>query len=149
MKKHFVKFLKEWKPSYATYWVHIEVPPVNLSQTLDHTPALQKSIKGLGYPRFFIIYDGLELEFSSLEEIEHYIQILSKKNLPTTLSLTKIRKDLTPKIVSFEPYRSQWYVGPNKHWLSRLPAKFKPWSFREGLVKYLKTCLKNFKKEIA
>ncbi|GAL76230.1 hypothetical protein JCM19275_636 [Nonlabens ulvanivorans] len=46
---------------------------------------------------------------------------MARKLLPTTMELSSKR-----------PGRK----GPNSHWLSRLPAKTKPWKYREKLIKY-------------
>ena len=46
---------------------------------------------------------------------------MAKKLLPTSIELSTKRTGSK---------------GPNSHWLSRLPAKTKPWKYREKLIKY-------------
>jgi hypothetical protein len=51
------------------------------------------------------------------------IEVLARNPLPTTRQLSSERGTT---------------LGPNKHWLSRLPAKAKPLRFRRKLVTYLR-----------
>jgi hypothetical protein len=50
--------------------------------------------------------------------------------MPTSLQLTK--------------QRDAGY-GPNGHWLSRLPAKLKPWKNRKKIIPIIEDGLKQFK----
>jgi hypothetical protein len=61
------------------------------------------------------------------------IETLGKKLLPTTIRLAKDRGG---------------ELGPKSHWLSKLPAKAKPWRYREKAVKYLLRSLADFEKEL-
>jgi len=58
--------------------------------------------------------------FVSPQEIEHAIDVLSRKILPSPRELGRP------------------YMAVNSHWLSRLHASFKPWKVRQELVKRLK-----------
>nr|WP_042296787.1 hypothetical protein [Nonlabens ulvanivorans] len=65
--------------------------------------------------------DGFRFSFTSEAQFEEFKTIMARKLLPTTMELSSKR-----------PGRK----GPNSHWLSRLPAKTKPWKYREKLIKY-------------
>ncbi|WP_421701439.1 hypothetical protein [Aliiroseovarius sp.] len=69
-------------------------------------------------------FDGVDLRFAMPQELDHFIDVLSRNPLPSGRSLAP-----------------ECPVGrPNKHWLSRLPAKAKPWKFRQRLCSYLMDC---------
>jgi len=71
-----------------------------------------------------IHFDGINLRFSMPQELDHFIDIMSKNPLPSARSLAP-----------------ECAIGrPNRHWLSRLPAKAKPWKFRKRLCLYLLEC---------
>lgn len=149
MKKRKITYTKDFLSSPATYWVHFEQEAFDGFKDTQFKPPIPSPIKGLGYARFWVEYHDLKLVFASLAELQHTIEILSQKNLPTTTSLSKKRNAQSPKMVSFNPERNQWTVGPNKHWLSRLPSECKSWKFRQGLVDYLRISLKEFIKKTA
>ncbi len=65
-----------------------------------------------------------DLQFSAPAQLDHFIEILSTKPLPTSRSLSS--KRCLP-------------VGPNAHWLSRLAASLKSSRARERLVDSLTT----------
>lgn len=65
-----------------------------------------------------------ELQFSSPAQLEHCIQVLAAKPLPTTRQLSAKRGAS---------------VGPNGHWLSRLPARLKSPRRRERVVETLRS----------
>ena len=82
-------------------------------------PPMPHAIPGKGWPVWVIEHRGRELLFASPEEIDHAIDILGRKILPTTRDLG-------------QPWRAV-----NSHWLSRLHSSFKPWKVRQELVKRL------------
>lgn len=68
-------------------------------------------------------FDGVNLRFAMPQELDHFIGVLSQNPLPSGRSLAP-----------------ECALGrPNRHWLSRLPTKAKPWKFRQRLCKYLET----------
>ncbi|HVY90982.1 MAG TPA: hypothetical protein VG942_19090 [Hyphomonadaceae bacterium] len=105
--------------SPLTPWVHTGVDGPYWKATM-FDPPMPRPVHGKGYPVWFVDHRGRSLVFASPEEIEHAIDILSRKILPVTRDLGK-------------PYRAV-----NSHWLSRLHSSFKPWKVREQLVKRLK-----------
>ena len=117
MKKHWIEYSDEWHPGPMSYWVHIETGGDWHSST-NHEPPLPGPKPGKGYPQFFVEFDGFTFDFASLDELRVCISTLGQKLLPTTKRLSQERRG---------------GMGPNSHWLSRLPAKTKPWRYR-GLV---------------
>jgi hypothetical protein len=65
----------------------------------------------------------VDLQFSSLAQLDHFIEVMEAKPLPTSRQLSKKR---------------ELPVGPNSHWLSRLPAKLKAPKERTKLVSRLR-----------
>jgi len=101
-----------------TPWAHRGVDgPYWRATVFD--PPLPKPVHGKGYPVWFVDHRGRTLVFASPEEIEHVIDVLSRKILPSPREL------------------GQAYLAVNSHWLSRLHASFKPWKVRQELVKRL------------
>ncbi|MCF6221839.1 MAG: hypothetical protein L3J65_12070 [Robiginitomaculum sp.] len=110
--------------SPLSYWVHI---PLDASKNIycaeldwmDFKPPFLRRIPVKGYPYLIIRVTGFNIEFASLVEVQHCLDILSQKNMPTTMALSKKRAT---------------GVGPNGHWLSRWPANLKSWSKRQKIV---------------
>ncbi|WP_412565599.1 hypothetical protein [Thalassobius sp. MITS945101] len=68
-------------------------------------------------------FHGVDLRFAFPQELDHFLEILEQKHLPSGFSLLP----------------GQQLVGrPNNHWLSRLPAKAKRWKFRQQLCVFLR-----------
>lgn len=65
----------------------------------------------------------VDLQFSSLAQLDHFIQVMAAKPLPTSRQLSRKR---------------ELPVGPNSHWLSCLPAKLKSSKARCKLVSNLR-----------
>jgi len=102
-----------------TPWVHKGVDAMYWTATV-FDPPMPKATLGKGWPVWVVEHRGRELVFASPEEIEHAIDVLSRKILPSPRELGKA------------------YLSVNSHWLSRLHASFKPWKVRQELVKRLK-----------
>ena len=64
---------------------------------------------------------GVELVFTSPAELDTYVDVMSRKPLPSSRALSR-----------------GFPMGPNSHWLSRLPKKAKSVKHRETAVKYLR-----------
>jgi hypothetical protein len=73
-------------------------------------------------------------EFASLAEVRVCIEVPSRKVLPTTIRLTE--------------ERGRGGVGPNGHWLSRLPSRVLTWRYRERAVGYMRRALVEFEGEV-
>jgi hypothetical protein len=102
-----------------TPWVHRGVDASYWKATV-FDPPMPSPVHGKGYPVWFIDHRGRSLVFASRQEIEHVIDILSRKILPSPREL------------------GQPYLAVNSHWLSRLHTSFKPWKVRQELVKRLR-----------
>ena len=122
MKRHWIEYGPAWVDSPLSYWVHVEADDRPYYESERFDPPRPGPVPGRGYARLFVELDGVTLEFSSLAELDHLIEVLSRKALPTTRSLSA---------------RRPGGRGPNSHWLSRLPAKAKPWRYRQRAVRYL------------
>ena len=123
MKKYEIGYSDSWQSYPMAYWVHIEKDnPLWYAAEEFDPPAPKRDAQGM-YKIYKIEIDGFTFIFSSLEQLEYCIKVLSMKLLPTTIALSEKRPGS---------------MGPNSHWLSRLPARVKPWSYRQKAVKYLK-----------
>lgn len=115
------------------FWVHIEADgkPWYKSEAFD--PPLPRVIPGKGYALYFVEIDSALLWFSSLAELRVCIETLSQKALPTSTNLSQ--------------KRGAGY-GPSNHWLNRIPLRSMAWPYRRKVIKYLKTALADFEKQM-
>lgn len=116
---HFT-YEKDWRTAPVAFWVHVPVP--GTSEACD--PPAPVAIPHLGYAVLRVEFESHELQFSALAQLDHFIEVLSRKPLPTSRQLAALRN--LP-------------VGPNGHWLSRLPAELKSPRKRGKLVQVLGT----------
>ena len=114
---HFT-FEKDWRYAPLAFWVHIRQED-NVTTFVPPAPAI---VPHQGYPVLHVPFGEYDLQFSSGAQLAHCIEILSLKLLPTSRQLSA-RRGLP--------------VGPNGHWLSRLPARLKSSRNRAKLVKTL------------
>ena len=117
-----------------SFWVHIETDGKHWYESAAFDPPIPKAIPGRGWPIFYVEFDGFIFSFASLAEIDVCISTLSKKLLPTTRQLSAERGTM---------------MGPNRHWLSRLPKETKPWRYRQRAIRYLAAAREDFVKELA
>lgn len=115
----FFSFQEEWLRAPLAYWVHV---PVEGAGELCEPPA-PEPIPHKGYLYLHVEFETHELQFSAPEQLDHFIEVLARKPLPTSRQLSARRGAA---------------VGPNGHWLSRLPAKLKAPRTRLELVKALR-----------
>ena len=130
MKKWRIEYSAEYKPSPLSFWVHKHLDNDVWRLASKFEPGLPKAIPLKGFPVLWVDAFGVPLWFSSIEEVEHFLEVIGVKNMPTPLHLTKKRNAR---------------YGPNGHWLSRLPAQLKPWSKREKLIPIVKEGLSQLK----
>jgi len=130
MKKWRIEFTEEYKPSPLSFWVHKHLDNEVWPHAKQYEPALPTGIPTKGFPRLIVDALGVELDFASVEEVEHFLDIVSQKNMPASTQLSQ-KREVT--------------YGPNGHWLSSLPAKLKPWSKREKYIKTVEGGLGDFK----
>lgn len=111
---------EDWRYAPLAFWVHM---PVKGSVTMFEPPA-PEPVLHRGYVFLRVEFDEHELVFSSPAQLEHFVEVLSTRPLPTSRQLSS-RRGLP--------------VGPNGHWLSRLPAALKSPRKRDKLVQVLQT----------
>ena len=117
--KHHFTFEKDWRFAPVAFWVHIPVP----NTEREFAPPAPAPIPHKGYAFLHVEVDGVDLQFSAPAQLDHFIEVLSQKPLPTSRQLSS-KRGLA--------------VGPNGHWLSRLPANLKAPRAREKLVRMLR-----------
>ncbi len=119
MKKWRIEYREKYTKTPLSFWVHKHLDHEVWIYAKKFEPSLPKAIPGKGFPVLVVNALGVELEFSSIDEAEHFLSVISRKNMPTSTQLSRQRTDK---------------LGPNRHWLSRLPSKIKPWSKREKII---------------
>ena len=110
----------DWRDAPMAYWVHVPDP----TDPDSYTPPAPVRLSSRGFVFLRVEYGPHELVFSSPEQLEHCIAVLSTKPLPTTRALSAKRGT---------------GAGPNRHWLSRLPSELKSPAARFLLVRHLKS----------
>lgn len=108
----------DWRTAPLAFWVHV---PVAGSDT-ECVPSAPVGILHKGFMVLHVDAADVDLKFSSLAQLDHFIEVMGAKPVPTSRQLSRKRK--LP-------------VGPNSHWLSRLPAKLKAPKERAKLVSRL------------
>lgn len=132
MKRYWIDYQESEPDLPMTFWVHRAVDLVEVwSESTRFDPPRQPPVPGKGYPVFQVEFDGFIFAFASLAEIRECIKVLEQKLLPRTYDLSAERET---------------FMGPNSHWLSRLPAKTKRWKYRKGAVAYLRDVLADLEK---
>lgn len=136
MKNHWTQVQPSWKRSPMAFGGHIEQDgnPWYLAETFD--PPTTQPVVG-GYTIYFVEVDEFVCEFSSVEQLQRMIEMLSQKVLPTTLrlahdllgQLTELRmvpQKVLPTTQRLARERGGGAsTGPAKRWLSRLPGNVK------------------------
>lgn len=105
----------DWRTAPLAFWVH---GPVAGSDT-ECVPAAPVEVLHKGFMVLHVEAADVDLQFSSLAQLNHFIEVMAAKPLPTSRQLSRKR---------------ELPVGPNSHWLSRLPAKLKVPKERAKLV---------------
>lgn len=123
VKRCWIEYSDSWKHSPMAYWVHVESGELPWFDAEEFDPPAPSRVPGKGYPILYVEIDGFTFTFGSEAELDHCVEVLSQKLLPSSSGLTRMRGD--------DRY------GPNRHWISRLPAKVKAWKYREPAIQYL------------
>jgi hypothetical protein len=121
--KWYFEFAPDWRNEPMAYWVHVEDEDSPWLHASKFDPPAPKAITGKGFPILCVEIDDFLFRFSSPEQVEACIFTLSLKPLPSSLRLSAKRSH---------------NVGPNSHWLSRLPASIKSPKHRDKAVISLK-----------
>src|SRR5690606_18995523 len=132
MKRHWIEYQDSPPDGPMTYWVHRPVDTQHWYKATEFDPPRQPVVAARGYPLFNIEIDGFTFVFASLVEIQVCRETLGQKLLPRTI-------DLASKV-------DRWNckLGPNAHWLSRLPKDVKSWKYREKAVAYMQVAMRDF-----
>lgn len=118
LEYHFT-FEKDWRTAPLAFWVHVPVP----GAATECNPPAPEAVPRLGFRTLRVQFEEHELQFSSPAQLDHFIEVLASKPMPTSRQLSSKRG--LP-------------VGPNGHWLSRLPAALKSPRKREKLVQVMR-----------
>lgn len=125
----------EYNPVYTatplSFWVHSHMDHAVWIESSVFEPRLPEAIPGKGFPMLVVDAFGTELQFASIDEVDHFLDVIRQKNMPSTVALSKARGTIR---------------GPNTHWLSRLPAGLKPWAKREKLISLVERARLDFTK---
>lgn len=126
--KAHTEFRRDWRAAPLAYWVHREAPPLGWYGAKVYEPPAPTAHGRKGFAFLVVSYGRHDLEFSSPAQLAHFIDVLARAPLPTTRALSKLRGAS---------------VGPNGHWLSRLPAVLKTPKERSRLVAALESLPKD------
>lgn len=120
----WIEYTADWRQEAPlAYWVHVEQDGRHYHVSEQMSPPAPRPIPHRGYPVLCVDFNGVVLRFTSRAQLMECIRVLSLTPLPTTSRLSALRPTT---------------VGPNGHWLSRLPAKLKSPKARGRLVAVLK-----------
>lgn len=109
----------DWRTAPLAFWVHVPVD----GSTTECVPPAPVAVLHKGFMLLHVDAADVDLQFSSLAQLDHFIEVMEATPLPTSRQLS--RKRGLP-------------VGPNSHWSSRLPAKLKAPKERVKLVAKLR-----------
>lgn len=115
---HF-SFEPDWHRSPLAFWVHVPLP----GHPQQFEPPAPLPIPHRGYACLRVQFGQHDLQFTSPAQLDHFIEVLATRPLPTSRQLSARRGSS---------------YGPNGHWLSRLPAQLKSPRQREQLVRALR-----------
>ena len=108
----------DWRTAPLAFWVH--VPVVGSTKCIPPAPV---AVLHKGFMLLHVDAADVDLQFSSLAQLDHFIEVMAARPLPTSRELSR-KRELS--------------IGPNSHWLSRLPAKLKAPTERAKLVSRLR-----------
>ena len=127
------KIMIEYSPHYImtplSFWVHHHVDAEAWIYATEFEPKLPDPVPGKGFPMLTVRILEMDIFFASIEEIDHFLDIMGQKNMPTSMQLSEKRSPT---------------AGPNQHWLSRFPPNLKSWSKRQRIVTAVKKGRKKF-----
>jgi hypothetical protein len=107
---YWVEYAESWRDSPLAYWVHVEQDGEPWFMAKRYTPPAPVAVPHKGFPVLCVEFERSVLRFSSEAQLLECIRVLQQTPLPTTKRLSAARGS---------------GYGPNRHWLSRLPATVK------------------------
>lgn len=119
--RYRIEFVANWRHAPLAYWVHAWSDQEARDTALAGPPA---EVRHRGYRCLWVEVAGAELCFTSAAQLAHCIDVLARVPLPSTRRLAALRPGS---------------MGPNAHWLSRLPARLKTPRARARLVLALRS----------
>ena len=129
MKRYRIEYREAPPVCPMTPWVHRTIGGESWIDAEAYDPPRQPMVPG----HFYVEFDGFTFTFASLAEIRVCMETLGKKVLPRTIDLTRDHGA---------------GVGPNSHWLSRLPKEVKAWRYRERAIGILQKSTTDFQIKI-
>lgn len=121
--KQWIEYVDDWRNAPMAYWVHVEQDGAHWRAATRYVPPAPSPVPHKGFRLLCVEIGDTVLHFSSEAQLAECIGVLSMKPLPTTRALSA---------------RRGTSLGPNGHWLSRLPAKLKSPRMRERVVAKLR-----------
>ncbi len=126
--RHWIEYVKDWKNEPMAYWVHKEQGLQTWLLAESYEPAAPIAAGQKGFSVLCILSQDFIFRFSSVAQLEEFINVLSRQPLPTSKRLSKLRGGAH---------------GPNSHWLSRLQAHIKSTKKRQRAVADLQSVISN------
>ena len=120
--RNWIEYTADWRTEPMAFWVHVEQGDVPWREAASFTPPAPHPEGSKGFAVLCVEVAGLVFRFSSEAQLVECIRILSLTPLPTTRRLSALRGTM---------------VGPNSHWLSRLPGRTKSPKVRAQVVQRL------------
>jgi hypothetical protein len=117
--KVWTEYRLERVRSPLSFWVHRHLDGDVWIRAKTFDPPMPRAVPGRGWPIYILEHRGRQLFFASPEEIDHVVEVLGQKHLPTTRTLAE---------------QAGWPHFQHEHWLAKLSKFWKPWKIREKLV---------------
>jgi hypothetical protein len=116
---HWIEYVANWYHEPMAFWVHRSI---GSGKTTTFDPPAPPQIGRKGFAVLCVESGRFVFRYSSLEQLDECVRVLSLKPLPTSRHLS-LKRGAS--------------VGPNSHWLSRLPASIKTPKMRARCVEDL------------
>ena len=122
--RNWIEHVPDWRDEPMSYWVHVEQPNFSWRESDSYDPPAPTPEGRKGFAVLCVESQGFVFRFSSAHQLAACIDVLDRKPLPTTRRLSTDRGTS---------------LGPNSHWLSRLPGRVKSPKARQRVVRDLRS----------